>query len=189
MPWLWEHVVTRVLAQILELLEGSRRERREKTNSKWWPLQDVNHAGLQDHFKTLAFVEMRWKQEKIKLCSDPRYILKVEPTRSADRFNTGKDKRVRSNSKICGLSLRKRWACYFWRWGNLRSSRFREKRQEYFFFFFQNVWFKVSIIYISWVTGCPEWGERFGLQLDNWDLSGCMFVIFEAMTWERSPKK
>lgn len=60
----------------------------------------MNHAGLQDHFKTLAFVEMRWKQEKIKLCSDPRYILKVEPTRSADRFNTGKDKRVRSNSKM-----------------------------------------------------------------------------------------
>ena len=91
---------------------------------------------------------MRWKEEKIKLCSDPKYILKVEPTRSADRFNTGKDKRVRSSSKICGLSLRKRWACYFWRWGNLRSSRFWERRQEYCFFF-QNVWFKVSLIYIS----------------------------------------
>lgn len=98
-------------------------------------MQDVNHARLGDHFKTLAFVGMRWKQEKIKLCSDPRYILKVEPTRSADRFNTGKDKIVRDNSKICGLSLRKRWACYFWRWGNLRRSRLWEKRQEFFFFF------------------------------------------------------
>ena len=57
------------------------------------------------------------------------------------------------------------------------------------FFSPQNVWFKVSIIYTSWVTGCLEWGERFGLQMDNWDLSGCMFVIFEAMNWERSPKK
>ena len=133
MPWLWAHVVIGVLAQILELLEGSRRERTEKTNSKWWPLQDVNHAGHEDHFKTLAFVEIKWKQKKIKLCSDPRYILKVEPTRFADRFNTGKDNRVRDNSKICGLSLRKRWASYFWSWGNLRRSRFREKRQEYRF--------------------------------------------------------
>lgn len=133
MPWLWAHVVTGVLAQILELLEGNRRERTEKMNSKWWPLQDVNHAGHGDHFKTLAFVEMKWKQKKIKLCSDPRYILKVEPTRFADRFNTRKDKRVRDNSKICGPSLRKRRASYFWSWGNLRRSRFREKRQEYCF--------------------------------------------------------
>ena len=63
----------------------------------------MNHAGLGDYFKTLAFVEMRWKQEKIQLCSDPRYILKVEPTRSADRLHEG-DEGKRDIKVISSLS-------------------------------------------------------------------------------------
>lgn len=173
MPWLWAHVVTGVLAQILEMLEGSRRERTDKTNSQWWPLQDVNHARLGDHFKTLAFVGMRWKQEKIKLCSDPRYILKVEPTRSADRFNTGKDKIVRDNSKICGLSLRKRWACYFWRWGNLRRSRLWEKRQEFFFFF--SKMFGLRYLLHTPVEWLVVWSREKGLGY-RWTIGICQVV-------------
>lgn len=58
---------------------------------------------------------------KREMCSDSRYILMVEPTRFADRFHVVKEKQVRENSKVYGLSLRKRYTCHFLKWGSLED--------------------------------------------------------------------
>lgn len=46
------------------------------------------------------------------MCSDFTYILKVGETRLPDRFNVVKEKRVRGNSKIHSLSLRRKQTCH-----------------------------------------------------------------------------
>lgn len=58
-------------------------------------------------------------------------ILKVEPTRFADRFNVIKKKR--DNSKIYGLSVRKRWACYFLRWERLEKAQVQGEKAGVWF--------------------------------------------------------
>lgn len=73
------------------------------------------------------------------MCSDSRYILKVEPARVADRFNAVKEKRIRDNPKIIyGLSFRKRWACHFLRWGRLQKEQVQGEET--------GVWFSEGLV-------------------------------------------
>lgn len=64
-----------------------------------------------------------------------RHILNVEPRRFGDRFNViKKKKKIRDNSKIHGLSLRKRWACHFLRWGRLKKEQVQGEKARVWFF-------------------------------------------------------
>lgn len=124
------------VARALVLLEKSKKVRVKEDEIQAGTQRDINCGGFQGHFKTVAFVETRWVLDKLRWAHVLGCILKVEPTRFADRLNIifKKKNKFKDNSRIHGLSLKKRWACYFLRRERLKEEQVQGEKAGVWFF-------------------------------------------------------